>query len=71
MNNNDYWTHFKDNYDWNTDQLPFPNMIDFVRSGFLFPAIEKRPTIKSFKQQMLERKAEDDRIKTAKDGSVA
>lgn len=63
MNNNDYWEHFKENYSWNTDQLPSPRMIDFVAFGFSFPAIEKRPTVKSFKQRILEKKAEDDRIR--------
>jgi hypothetical protein len=63
MNNNDYWEHFKKNYSWNTDQLPSPHMSDFVAFGFTFPEIEKRPTVKSFKQQMLEKKAADDKIR--------
>lgn len=61
MDNNDYWTHFKNNYNWNTDQLPSPQMIDFVEFGFVFPTVEKRPTVKSWKQQVLEKKAEKDR----------
>lgn len=62
MNNNDYWDHFKEGYSWNTDLLPFPHMSDFVAFGFTFPTIEKRPTVKSFKQQILEKKAEKDRL---------
>lgn len=61
MNNNDYWSHFNTNYNWNTDQLPFPSMIDFVGFGFTFPVLEKRPIVKSFRQKMLEKKAEDDK----------
>lgn len=40
--NNDYWKH----YNWNTNQLPSPSMSDFVKTGFTFPAIEKRPVVK-------------------------
>lgn len=69
MNNNDYWEHFKEKYNGNADQLPFPNMIDFVKHGFLFPIIEKRSTVKTWKQQVLEKKAEADKLKTSKDES--
>lgn len=63
MNNNDYYKHFRDNYNYSTDLLPFPNLIDFIPTEFQFPAVEKRPTMKSFRQQILEKKAAEDKIK--------
>lgn len=65
MDNNDYWRHFKDNYNWSTDQLPSPHMVDFVKFGFTFPSVEKRPTMKSLKQRVLEKKLEMSNKKTS------
>lgn len=62
MNNSDYWEYFKEKYNESADLLPFQYMSDFVEFGFQFPAIEKRATVKSWKQKVLEKKAEDDRL---------
>lgn len=68
-NGYDYYEHCKTKYEDQSYRLCSPALIDFVKFGFMFPAIEKRPVVKSWKQQILERKAEADKLKTSKDES--
>jgi len=62
MNNNDYHYHFKDNYGWNSDQrISAPSLMSMAVKQWNMLAVEARPTMKAWKQKVLEMKAEKEK----------
>lgn len=59
-NEYDFWKYCQERYDGQSYRLSQPRLNDFASSSFAFPVVEKRPTVKSWKQQVLEKKAEAD-----------